>query len=298
MNIYIKPLTILLISTLFCHFFGQIKPIKEANYPHYIVLDSLKNINREYSKINIYTLNAKELYGVNKKIEVYNILSNDDLLLISALPDLVTNNDWIKVDIQKIKNKILTKQDIHKFLLSRYHNNTSDKKTLEYGLVKKMNNEYYVPKSTLIEYFYIKSYKFPLIPSYGTIDISSSKVTIKEMEKSYLEQMPEQGFPLNPKYMDISFAYPVYARNYLSRTLDIKGEKSYQFWTLDNCRVADGPCVNQGIDRFIYIPKKGIVGGSYDFYFTNIPRSSQLITSARLWDNIINERIMIAEELK
>lgn len=41
----------------------------------------------------------------------------------------------------------------------------------------------------------------------------------------------------------------------------------------------DGYNVNRGIDRLIYIPNLGIVGGSYDFYFELKPRA--------MYDNVI-----------
>nr|WP_305049653.1 hypothetical protein [Elizabethkingia bruuniana] len=44
------------------------------------------------------------------------------------------------------------------------------------------------------------------------------------------------------------------------------------------------------------MPGKGIVGGSYDFYFRD-PRGFRIADTV-LWQNIINEKVMIAEELK
>ncbi|OBS13552.1 hypothetical protein ATE49_12380 [Elizabethkingia miricola] len=289
-------LIIALLLILSNNIFAQ-KNNRKTYYTNYIVLDSLKNVWGN-NVINKYTLNTKELYGLDKTVEVYNIVYNDAILLISALPDIKGNDNWIKIDINTIKKDILSRSQLKKFIMERYINNTSEKKTLMYGLVKKINGEYYVPKMTLVEYFYIKSYKFPFIPSYGTIDINSPTVTIKEMEKSYKEQVPDWEIPINPKYGDITFAFPIYARNYLSKKLNIKGQKAYQFWTLDNWRVVDYYSVYRGIDRFIYIPDKGIVGGSYDFYFTFVPRENPPISSEKEWDNIINEKIMIAEELK
>ncbi|MCL1670060.1 hypothetical protein M2T82_18510 [Elizabethkingia ursingii] len=270
---------------------------KKTYYTNYIVLDSLKNIGGD-NIVNKFTLNTKELYGFDKTVEVYNVLYNNAVLLISALPDIKGNENWIKIDINTIKKNILTKSQLREFIFDRYIDNNSKKKTLKYGLIKNINGEFYVSYMTLIEYFYIKNYKFPFVPSYGTIDTNGPIVTIKEMDKSYQEQVPNQGFPLHPKYGDITFAYPIYARNYLSKIYDINGQKAYRFWTLDSWRAVDIYNINRGIDRFIYIPGKGIVGGSYDFYFTFIPRENSPISFEKRWDNIINEKVMIAEELK
>ncbi|WP_260255320.1 hypothetical protein [Elizabethkingia meningoseptica] len=287
---------IALLFILSNNIFAQ-KNNKKTYYTNYIVLDSLKNVWGN-NVINKFTLNTKELYGLDKTVEVYNVLYNNAVLLISALPDIKGNENWIKVDINDIKKDILTRSQLKEFIMERYLNNISEKKTLKYGLIKKINGEYYVPNTTLVEYFYIKNYKFPFIPSYGTIDINGPMVTIKEMEKSYKEQISEWEVPVNPEYGDITFAFPVYARNYLSKTTNIKGQKAYQFWTLDNWRVRDYYSTYRGIDRFIYIPDKGIVGGSYDFYFTFVPRNNPPISSEKEWDNIVNEKVMIAEELK
>jgi hypothetical protein len=58
------------------------------------------------------------------------------------------------------------------------------------------------------------------------------------------------------------------------------------------------------VDRFLYIPNFGIVGGSYDFYFELKPRTifktnfALPVGDELLWNNMINERLMIASELK
>ncbi|OPC04732.1 hypothetical protein BAS09_03310 [Elizabethkingia ursingii] len=288
-----KLLLTVFLGILSNSFFAQ-RDNKKTYYTNYIVLDSLKNVYGD-NVINKFTLNTKELYGFDKNVEVYNILYNNAVLLISALPDIKGNENWIKVDINAIKKDVLTRPQLKEFIMERYLNNISEKKTLKYGLVKKIGGEYFVPKMTLIEYFYIKSYKFPFIPAYGTIDINGPMVTIKEMEKSYREQIPDRGFPLSPYETDYSFSFPIYARNYLSKIYTVNGNKAYQFWTLDNYRTADYYSTYRGIDRFIYIPEKGIIGGSYDFYFS-FNSSSEL--EKKIKGNIINEKVMIAEELK
>ena len=70
-------------------------------------------------------------------------------------------------------------------------------------------------------------------------------------------------------------------------------------------------CYHRGVDRFNYIPDIGIVAGSYDFYFlaqlntgwdflteTRGLRTRHRKTTEELWQNIIEEKVMIAEELK
>jgi len=101
-------------------------------------------------------------------------------------------------------------------------------------------------------------------------------------------------------------------REYLSRILEINGEQAYQFWTLTDWSSPSSYSYNRGVDRFVYMPDKGIVGGSYDFYFLvefdrgwdrvfNIKgdlRPRHRKTKEELWQNVIQEKVMLAEELK
>ncbi|MDR2283821.1 MAG: hypothetical protein LBE37_11455 [Sphingobacterium sp.] len=60
----------------------------------------------------------------------------------------------------------------------------------------------------------------------------------------------------------------------------------------------------RGIDRFVYVPNKGIVGGSYDFYFKDpLPRdykqvARRNINMAEFKKNIYDEKIMLAKEVR
>lgn len=115
--------------------------------------------------------------------------------------------------------------------------------------------------------------------------------------KKYLKAVSQRAFPLILRESQIQNLNVIYSvHNYLSKEYLIKGNKAYQFWTLDGWWYYDGLNEYRGIDRFVYIPEKGIVGGSYDFYFGY--EKGYSISNAILWDNIINEKVMIAEELK
>lgn len=169
--------------------------------------------------------------------------------------------------------------------------------------MKKENENYYVSKMCLTEFFSISDIKFPLVSSYGTINIAEQKVTIQEMAKSFKQQFPEKNFIMDVRngilnrQLDALYSF----RNYLSKEYTIKGNKAYQFWTFDGWWTHDGYDEHRGIDRFLYIPDKGIVGGSYDFYFMFKPKISSndyfTVSTSKLWNNIINEKIMVAKEL-
>ncbi|WP_407488197.1 hypothetical protein [Elizabethkingia anophelis] len=281
----------------------------------YLLLDSIKT----KFKVEEYTLSTKELYNIDKRIEVYNIFVDPkNILLMSVLPQLETqlskteytdydkltkvlvtttekNVNWKKIDFNQIRNNILSIGDINALSSEWEIQNSPDKKTFKYQLVKKIGNSYYISENCLTEFFTIANVQNPLISPYGTINIIEPKVTIIEMEGVFKKRFSNFPFPLDirerlgARYSDMNFSI----HNYLSKDYLIKGNKAYQFWTLDGWWYHDGMNEYRGIDRFVYIPEKGIVGGSYDFYFRKLN-----ILNTLLWDNIINEKVMIAEELK
>ena len=276
----------------------------------YILLDSLK----AKFKVNEYTLETNDIYNIKKDINVYNVfISKKLILLFSILPDLdekilprmsEKGQNWEPIDYAKIKDKFLPKDKFQNILEEWQIHNSPEKKTLQYKLVKKENGNYFVSKMCLTEVFSIGNFKYPLISSYGTINIAEQKVTIKDMEKSFTQQFPGNDFIMDVRngilnwQLDALYSF----RNYLSKEYTIKGTKAYQFWTYDGWWTHDGYDEHRGIDRFLYIPGKGIVGGSYDFYFSLKPKVSSnnyfTVSKSTLWDNIINEKIMIAKELK
>jgi hypothetical protein len=275
----------------------------------YILLDSLKT---EF-KINKYTLETKDLYNIDKEIEVFNVfISKNDILLISVLPDLdqkvttgfdLQSSNWMVIDSASFKNKIFSNNKIRNLVFNWKAENKPENKTLSYKLIKKIDGNYYVTKLCLTEFFTVSDLKLPFITSFGTINIAEKKVTIKEMRKSFKKQLPNEGFIMdvrennNIRNIDNLFVF----RNYLSKELKISGLKAYQFWTFEGWWGHDGYNEYRGIDRFVYVPEKGIVGGSYDFYFRVKPKISSnkyfTVSNEILWHNIINEKVMVAQEL-
>ncbi|MEN5132671.1 hypothetical protein [Elizabethkingia anophelis] len=282
----------------------------------YLLLDNIKT----KFKVEEYTLYTEELYNINEKVEVYNIfIDSKNILLLSVLPKLEQqlskaeytdynklaktidkstineNINWKKIDYNLIKNNILSIGDINSLSSEWEIQNAPDRKTFKYQLVKKIENDYYISENCLTEFFTIANIQAPLISSYGTINIVEPKVSIKQMEEVFRKQFSNVPFPLDIRerpgirYLDVSFSI----RNYFSKEYLIKGNKAYQFWTLDGWWNHDSLNEYRGIDRFVYIPGKGIVGGSYDFYFRQFN-----ILNTLLWQNILNEKVMIAEELK
>jgi len=258
-------------------------------------------------KVEKYSLNTKELYGFDKTIEMYNLFIDPTaLFLISVLPNFEKEESWKKVDYDRISNQILTEAKLKNITADWIGDNTPDKKTFKYKLLKKIGKDYYMADNCFAEVFSMKSYPFPIISTYGSLNIAESKVSIREMKAAFEKVYPKLEFPVDnttdPSIQIVDAGYAI--RNYVSKEYRIKGDIAYQFWTLDGWWVQDGYNRHRGIDRFVYIPEKGIVGGSYDFYFAHKPNLMVLhdvqlpVSSKILWENSIHEKVMIAEELK
>ena len=127
----------------------------------YILLDSLETKPKEY------TLRTNELYGIDKKITIYNVFSSSNMIvLFTVLPQYeakiykTENTDyeklaniigttkiekqkkedinWEKVDYDKIKDKVKEVWNIESDMTSEWGwDITPEKKTFEYQVVKK-----------------------------------------------------------------------------------------------------------------------------------------------------------------
>lgn len=285
-----------LVKFLFCLLSGFICAQK------YISIDDLKGS----FQINKFTLKTNALYAIDREVEIYNVfLSENIIMLFSVLPDLEPHGgNWVGVDKSTVKEKMVTGDQLLSLASDWLLDNKPENKTLAFSVVKKVGDNYFASKNCLAELFRIQDTESPIIPVYGTINVSEQKLTIKEMEALFKRQFPNSGFVLDPREpstrKDISDSYM--KKYYLSKQFKIRDIAVYQFWTFDGWETIDGLDEHRGIDRFVYAPAKGIVGGSYDFWFSLKPKisSSQyfMVDKNILWNNILNEKVMIAEELK
>lgn len=268
----------------------------------YFLLDSLK---ANFS-VKEYTLNTKEIYKIDKQIKIYNIfVSKNNILLLTVFPSLESKQgSWTVLEEKDFLKNTFSKNQILNLVTDFLEGNLNEKKTLKYNIVKKDNGKYFVSNLCLLEFFSIQNYLYPIISNESVINLSDKELSIKKMKESFEKQFPKENFILDirkndrVKNLDNQYIF----KNYLSKKYKIKNQDAYQFWTFDGWWYIDGYNDYRGIDRFVYIPNIGIVGGSYDFYFEfkpNMSSESYYTTSHEdLWNNIINEKVMIAEELK
>ncbi|MDM1295907.1 hypothetical protein HX021_16575 [Sphingobacterium sp. N143] len=278
----------------------------------------------ETSEAYVFTkfdLSTKSLYGVDRKITLYNLMlngyrrvNNQDyqyvkfkeppLILFSVLPDLDGNEDWKEINLDSIKDKMI---DL-RYLRHLFSANTQDlpdqilrnetKYLNDYQVIVKKGNKYLVSKNCLLQFYVISSRPEPFANVYCTINIKQTPISILNFEKIYKSVYPNDIFPLYTMGESdklVTFQRSRDRREYLSKIFKIGESTAYQFWTYSDWqkdyRFYE---VDRGIDRFVYLPGKGIVGGSFDFYFY-FNRKKLPIKYADFMNNIKEERVMMAE---
>ncbi|MDO5104490.1 hypothetical protein [Capnocytophaga sp.] len=193
--------------------------------------------------------------------------------MFSVLPDLETGENWEEISYILIENQLFTAEDFQKTIL-----NTDEPKMFnKYRLIKKVGNKFFVAKNVLIEKFRVLDIDTSLkISGSNVINLKDEIMTYQDVKKAYLSQISDK-FPMEGYADEYSSIKKEFRAIYLSRIEQKNNEKVYRFWTFDNFKeerkyydeVIQNNSYNyhRGIDRFAYIEGKGIVGGSYDFYF-------------------------------
>ncbi|MDO5609131.1 MAG: hypothetical protein Q4G08_11820, partial [Capnocytophaga sp.] len=239
-----------------------------------ILLDDLE---KEYT-IKKYTLNTQKLYGIDKDVEMYNIANHNSnfrgyVILITALPDIDQNTTWKKID-SVIVNQNLIPAEVFK---KEFH---SKKKIFnQYKLIKKINTQYYASENCLVEG--ISFVKYPPVfnlSGEGTANLSGNIVSYQEVRKAYQDTYSDK-FPMENKGV---FLHHTIKNIYLSAIETINNMKVYRFWTFDDWHDEYGYNYHRGIDRFAYVEGKGIVGGSYDFYFDFEPAGFKRVAKTEI----------------
>lgn len=273
------------------------------------MLDSLYGVNR-------FTLNTQELYGIDETIEVYNV-KIAGIALFSVLPDFSSESNWTEMELEDIQEALLNNREFDRIVREKGLSSGSRTKTMDVRLVKKEKGKYWVSNVCLLELFIPDEYISDVYPSIfnvqqGRLNIGQTPIQIGQMLDVF-ERTMNLSFPMDLRISSVSILpnRPELEREYLSKIIGLNGEKAYQFWTFSDWSSWSGYCYHRGVDRFIYIPDKGIVAGSYDFYFlvpidtgwdflakTRELRPRHRKTTEELWQNIVEEKVMIAEELK
>ncbi|UZJ63994.1 hypothetical protein OKW96_16500 [Sphingobacterium sp. KU25419] len=131
-----------------------------ANTKYFIIEEDTEDYH-----LTTYDLSTKSLYGIDRKVSLYNLIlknrtwtndhteylsekkDNSSLILFSVLPDLNSNIDWVEVSLDTIKGQIV----LYSQLKTLFYENTvsfmngKNKETTKYfnsykPVMKKENN--------------------------------------------------------------------------------------------------------------------------------------------------------------
>lgn len=310
-------LTIPLLKTL-CIFFVGIQGVYGQQY---FVLD--ENSSQYSSKS--YTLNTAPSYTINAEIALVNILLTEPLnykgaeeqktlVLFSVLPDLIEKENWTAIKLDTIQDKILSTGKLRRLsqqsLLQLFDFQYGDKTKYwnDYKLIVKRDNQYFVAKNCLLQFFAIRNRPNIFTNTYGTINTDQTPISIVAFRSIFKKTYSYANFPLNLPPNDSGFDRRRDRREYLSKEITLNGaSRFFQFWTYTDWgqtiieSVDPNPrgvfAYERGIDRFIYHPEHLIVGGSFDFYFYYYRRETGM-KAAQFDENINAEKVIIADELQ
>lgn len=271
------------------------------------MLDSLYDVKR-------FTLNTTELYGVDETIELYSVKITK-IALFSVLPDFTNETNWKELPFEDIKDHLFSDRDFNRLVRGSDLSSASQTKSMEFRLVKEDNGRYWVSRVCLFELFSPNDYTSDKHPStfnvmQGTLNTKQSLIGIGDMLAVFEDEM-DWPFPLDNRGGGMTILPNCHEleREYLSQVSYIGGLQAFHFWIVSDWSAGGSYSYHRGIDRLVYIPEKGIVGGSFDFYFLADldrgwpgavldlrPRHRK--TKEELWQNVIQEKVMLAEELK
>ncbi|MDR2283823.1 MAG: hypothetical protein LBE37_11465 [Sphingobacterium sp.] len=233
-----------------------------------------------------YCLNTNSIYNFSFDIELYNIipkiseklkLNNQgmEIILFSILPDVKTGGLWEEVSLGTITKERMSFRELNDLkehvLGMRFDKGipSTTKFFNEHKLAVFRDGKYYVAKKCLLQFFAVRNRPFPFPNIYGTINLQQPFFSVKDMYNLYKGQYGGLAdFPLESYLSQSSFDYVRDRMEYQSRKFAIQGKEAYQYWTYTDWHENKiGYELERGIDRFVYIPDSGIVGGSFDFYF-------------------------------
>jgi len=274
----------------------------EAVDRKYVLLDG-KNDTGAYNKSH-FLLNTKKLYKVDYNVEIFNFQfpenegRNRNLILFSVLPDVITGQGWVEIKDQNIIENLLDIETLKEelfapgFGLGGSEQVNSQKFFGEYLAVKKDGKKYFYAPNTLLEKFTIVSFDNTFPSVYGYLNLEQPKIALKDYLELFKKSFP---YELSPFEFDKRVESPTYRfgsrlwKEYLSKEVKTSAGKAYQFWTIGASNGADYYDWTKGINRFLYHPTIGIIGGSYDFYFRDyVGNGYELIRQQKPLNNLTN----------
>ncbi|MFD2554387.1 hypothetical protein [Sphingobacterium tabacisoli] len=295
-------------------------PFVAAGQQRCFIVD-MDSVSADY-KITHFTLSTQELYGIDLDIDVFNVLPilkenprfdseylmapTRYLFTFSVLPVFDGKSKWIEYDQKPDDIDYLSFERLQTLGRKTLHDLPYVDVPAQYGILFKKGNKYYRSRASFLQVFYVQDYPDVFTIPRHVIDINQPLLTIKQMKGIYENEFKGGEFPIVPGVYARKYDNYSLERFYLSSKPALQnGEVGYQFWTFVPWgRVMDDHEWERGIDRFVYVPGKGIVGGSYDFYFKDPlsreykPVARRKINMLEFKQNIFDEKVMLAKEVQ
>lgn len=260
------------------------------------------------------------LYKRPHYVELYNFLfpkhihKHESLVLFSILPDFKDGTLWKEIKDTTILADAIPPIDLQ-YLFTPYLGYVEGMKHMqrkfmnEYVLVKKEQGKYYFAPYCLMELFEYRAINPIFNSSYGALNPREEIVTITDFIKASEVKDFDAVKSFYPGMNEVIYSEGWRSwKEYLSKNLIVNGEKAYQYWTFAPDNQTHGYSYATGINRFVYLPGKGIIAGSYDFFFrTAFPGSfmqddyagvSNGLSAAEWEQNILEEKLIWAKDFK
>jgi len=249
-------------------------------------------------KTNRITLNAQELYQKNEPIELINLqFDKNSLILFSVLPE--GSSSWEEIDKLTTEKQVLgftALKELFKSAFDVYRTsnglNDGHLKRDDIRLVFKVGNKYQISRFCITEFFQIiqQPMIFPNQMGNPFINIESPMLNVKQFEDKSISLFKTLS-PNAIKSAEATGTSPLLAPMakpllFRSGSVQINGKEAYKFWQYAGWNVADGSNFRRGIDRFLFMPGIGIIGGSFDFYFQH------RVSNELLLKNYLSEQLM------
>lgn len=268
---------------------------REQQKTKYFIVDSK---SPDY-KINLVELNAKKLYGIDKNIELYNVLIDKNILVLFSVLPVKEKDSWSEISLDKLNNvvgaeglKKILDQGFQAYQKSELQNSDGLKRD-DIKVVINRNGTYFISNYCLTEFFKIVTQEliFPNEMGNVFINIKSPMFSVSEYESKYkhiYNEYSANALTSARATGSSSLKHPLERPlNFLSAKTPVGNYTAYKFWQFSDWRVADGTNSRRGIDRFLYIPEIGIVGGSFDFWFSQLGISGNEIMKNYLSEDVI-----------
>jgi len=263
---------------------------------------SLDSLKKNY-RVESFVLNSNSFYESNHEIELYNVwIDSTHLVVFACLPNFYEDGAiWSESE----EGKTVIDNDVFYKKADAFKRGFKFENSLGAILFKQQKGKLNICKNTFIQYFVVQNLPKGINTPSNVININRSYFSTKNMIEWYPKIFNGQKYDLSFSFFDSLRGQndDFLTGYYLSKKTNVKGLEGYCFWTFPkDIVVNDYFNIHNGLERFMFVPNIGIVGASFDFFFSftfpksDYPRYKRYGVTIKEWNaNVLNERMMIAD---